>query len=188
MPNQRRRAAWFFTITIVILVLGFCTLQPWNWENNWETAGLVKSISNLRQISDSLARYTHDFQGQYPDSFRTLLLNEPIKSDVFISPLRNETSAQGPTTQAVADQLTNGGHLSYVYLGKGLSTETVTPDTIVAYELMSDNIRTKLASFLYGDGHVEYQDATYYKNILAAAASGKFPVIFSNSFADTRKE
>jgi prepilin-type processing-associated H-X9-DG protein len=188
MPHQRRRVPWFVAITILILLLGFCTLQPWNWENDWETAGLVKSISNLRQIGESIARYAHDFQGQYPDSFRTLLLKEAIESDVFISPLRDETPAQGPTTQAVADQLTNGGHLSYVYLGKGLSTETVTPDTIIAYELMSDKIRTKVANFLFGDGHVEYLDATYYKNILAAAASGKFPVREADGVAATRTE
>jgi len=135
-----------------------------------------RSISqgNLRQIGQAILLYTNDHQGEYPDSFQTTLLNEDITSDVFVSPLRSETPANGPTTQAIADQMGAGGHVSYIYLGRGLSVNTVTPNAIVAYEMIPN--AGGGTNVLFGDGHVEWVGPVTIGKIGSRAASGRFPV------------
>jgi prepilin-type processing-associated H-X9-DG protein len=134
----------------------------------------VISAANLRSIGLACLQYANDNYGQYPDSLATLLLNEDITSGVFINPASDDTPAVAPTTQAIANQLTAGGHLSYVYLGRGLTAKTVTPDTIVAHELLLNP--TDGANVLFGDGHVEYVDNAYIKTIIAKTATGPLPV------------
>jgi prepilin-type processing-associated H-X9-DG protein len=131
--------------------------------------------SNLRQIGQAILLYSVDDGGEYPDSFQTLLLNEDITSEVFVSPFRAETPAVGPSTQAIASQLTvGGGHMSYIYLGKGLSMSKTTFDTIVAYDLpATPGTGTNM---LFGDGHVEYIDPPTTAKILARVSAGQFPV------------
>jgi prepilin-type processing-associated H-X9-DG protein len=70
--------------------------------------------------------------------------------------------------------LNTPGHLSYVYLGSGLSTTTATPDTIVVYEIPAN--ATAGSNILFGDGHVEYMNAAYVAKIVAKASAGQFPV------------
>ena len=91
-----------------------------------------ESASNFRQIGQAILLYTNDHHGEYPDTFQTFLLNEDVTSPVFVSPSRSETPATGPTWQAAASQMVTPGHVSYIYLGRGLSVNTVTPNTIVA--------------------------------------------------------
>jgi prepilin-type processing-associated H-X9-DG protein len=108
-----------------------------------------------------------------------LLLEGDITSEAFVSPLGSDTPASGPTTQAIADQLTAGGHLSYIYLGRGLTTQTATADTIVAYENLS--LAHTGANVLFGDGHVEFEDPKLVTQIINKSASGKFPVTMPTS-------
>ncbi len=166
--------AFFITLLVVALLAGLGTffLPSLNKEPN--TTPRVKSASNLRQIGQAILLYTNDYNGQYPDSFGTILLNEDITSAVFVSPLRSETPADGPTTQAVADQLSDASHLSYVYLGRGFTPKTATANDVVAYELPGEP--NGGANILFGDGHVEYDDGNVMTKIVGRAMSGVWPV------------
>jgi prepilin-type processing-associated H-X9-DG protein len=139
-----------------------------------QLANRVKSASNLRQISQAILQYTQDYRGQYPDSFATILLKEDVTSIVFVSPSRSETPAQGPTTQAAAEQLADSSHVSYAYLGRGFMSSTVKPEDIVAYERPID--RTSGANVLFGDGHVEFVDGNLIGKIAGQVATGIWPV------------
>jgi prepilin-type processing-associated H-X9-DG protein len=145
-----------------------------NLQSDRTTSPRVRSASNLRQIGQAILLYTNDYNGQYPDSFGTILLNEDITSAVFVSPLRSETPADGPTTQAVADQLSDASHLSYVYLGRGFTTKTATANDVIAYELPGEP--NGGANILFGDGHVEYDDGNVMTKIVGRAMSGVWPV------------
>ena len=70
--------------------------------------------------------------------------------------------------------MATGGHVSYVYLGRGLSVASATPATIVAYEIPVDS--NAGANVLFGDGHVEFDDAAYMSKVIGKAAVGQFPV------------
>jgi prepilin-type processing-associated H-X9-DG protein len=137
-------------------------------------ANRVKSASNLRQIGQAILQYTQDYGGQYPDSFGTILLKEDVTSGLFISPSRSETPAQGPTTQAAADQLADSSHISYIYLGRALTSSTVKPEDVVAYELPAQP--NGGANILFGDGHVEFDDGTVLAKIMGRANCGIWPV------------
>jgi prepilin-type processing-associated H-X9-DG protein len=106
-------------------------------------------------------------------------LNEDVTSDAFVSPLRDETPAGGATTREVADNLDSGGHVSYIYLGKGLTTKTVMADMVVAYEMPVPPDGG--GNVLFGDGHVEYFDGSVLSKIVGRMATGKFPVTMPSS-------
>ena len=112
------------------------------------------SASNLLQIGHAIVLYTKDHQGEYPDTFQTILLTQDLPGILFVSLMRSETPANGPTPQAIANQMAAGGHVSYIYLGRGLSVNTVTPNTILAYEMIPH--AGGGTNVLFGDGHVEW--------------------------------
>jgi len=168
----RRRSWILFVILPLIAVLLISVLLPST--NYSHIAPRVKSASNLRQIGQAILLYCNDNQGEYPDSLQTLLLNEDITSIVFVSPLRSETAAVGPTTQAIAAQLGSGNHVSYVYLGRGLSQSTATPNMVVAYEMLAQP--GSGTNVLFGDGHVEFVGPVTAAKIIGSSATGMFPV------------
>jgi len=145
-----------------------------NLRSDRTTSPRVRSASNLRQIGQAILLYSNDYNGQYPDSFGTILLNEDVTSSVFVSPSRSETPAQGPTTQAAADQLADSSHISYIYLGRALTSSTVKPEDVVAYELPAQP--NGGANILFGDGHVEFDDGTVLAKIMGRANCGIWPV------------
>jgi prepilin-type processing-associated H-X9-DG protein len=172
LKPARRFVEVAFSALGFIVFLGIVAtmfLPARNHEPN--TSPRLQSASHLRQIGQAILLYSNDHQGEYPDSFQTILLNEDITSAVFVSPTRSETPANGPTTQAIADRLAAGGHLSYVYLGRQLAASSATPATIVAYEIPIDG-----GNVLFGDGHVEFEDAAYMSKVISRAAIGQFPV------------
>jgi prepilin-type processing-associated H-X9-DG protein len=166
------RQFWAFLISLGVLIFVLGSFFRPSFNGSCSTPRL-KSACNLRQIGEAILLYSNDFQGQYPDSFQTMLLNEDITSSVFVSPSRAETAAQGATMREVADDLDSGGHVSYVYLGRGLSMKTATPDMVIAYEMPD---RDGGGNVLFGDLHVEYFDGSVLSKIVGRVATGEFPV------------
>jgi prepilin-type processing-associated H-X9-DG protein len=119
-----------------------------------ETANRVKCASNLRQIGIAILLYANENHGHYPDSVDQLLLTQDITSPVFVCPSSKDAAATGATTQAVATNLHTGGHLSYVYLGKGMTNDAAAT-TVVAYEPLSNHSNAG-CNVLFGDGSVRF--------------------------------
>ena len=93
--------------------------------------------------------YANEHQGHFPDGIDGLL-EEDITTAVFVCPSTNDTpAAVGPTTQSTATNLLANGHLSYVYLGAGL-TEPQKADLIKAYEPLSNHQNQRM-NVLFGD-------------------------------------
>jgi prepilin-type processing-associated H-X9-DG protein len=170
--SKRNLVLWLFIGFVALLCIGGLWLSPLRF-NHPESGLGIKSAANLRSIGQAILMYCNDNNGEYPDSFQTLLISEDITSAIFLSPWTDDTPADGPTAQATADQLTAGGHLSYIYLGRGLNAKTVTPETIVAYEPPPPGHR---ANALFGDGHVDQIEAADLAKIIARANSGLRPV------------
>jgi hypothetical protein len=136
----------------------------------------MASMGNLLQIYNALGNYTDNHKGDFPDSIPTLYMaeNHIFASHIFVNGIGPETPAVGPTTQAIADQLAAGGHLSIVYLGRGLGPKITTANTVVAYELLSaPNDGTTV---LLGDGQVKYVEPAVIQKIISQANAGVFPV------------
>ena len=138
-------------------------------------AARVWCASNMRQIGQAIAMYANDHNGQFPDDLKTVLENEDVTSAVFVCPESNDQPAVGSTTQATAAALLQPGHLSYSYLGKGLTTQTVTNDTVILYEPLA-NHASKGMNAMFGDFHVEWLPAADAAAILKQQAAGTRPI------------
>lgn len=172
----RGRQHWWplLVALLILIILAMSVLYP-SFNRVRADPDWLVCQSRLRQIGQAILLYTNDYQGQYPDSFGTLLLNEDITSDVFVCPETNDVAATGATTQAAAANLTTGGHLSYIYLGKGMNSATVPANAIVAYEPLSNHANTGM-NVLFGDGHVDFIKPSLAGTILFEVAAKKFPV------------
>ena len=176
-PDRPRRASLLFWLLVCASpLLALAIFSPFfvSIGEPRETANRVKSAANLRSIGQAILMYSDDNKGQYPDSFETLLLNEDVTSGIFVNPASDDIPATGPTSQAVASQLSAGGHLSYVYLGRGLTAKTVTPETVLAYELIQNPGGG--SNMLFGDGHVDYIDGARATAFIAHATTAPVPV------------
>ena len=126
------------------------------------------------QIGAACLKYANDHGGEYPDSLGTLLMNEDITSVEFYCPGSGDTPAEGATKQEVAQNMIAGGHLSYVYLGRGLTRAMIGGSTIIAYERPS--IFPDGANVLWGDGHADFQNPKVIGGIVTKSAAGVFPI------------
>lgn len=136
---------------LLILLLLLVLLPP--IKRAREQANRVKCASNLRQVGQAVFIYASVNGGRFPDRLDKLL--SYAGSNVFVCPSCNDSPAPGATPQIQASNLYAGGHLSYVYVGAGLSTNAgfgSAPTTVVMYEPLA-NHRDSI-NVLYADGSV----------------------------------
>ena len=177
-PPPKRSAKPYILGTVVgvaLVLLIISILLP--SQNGGGTHPRVKCASNLRQIGQAILLYANENNGRYPDKLQTLLLTEEITSDVFTCPSSNDTAATGVTTQAIANNLTAGGHLSYIYVAKGMNLKTIGDNVVVAYDPLTNHEGTG-SNVLFGDGHVEFVPAAKFKSILPKLTAATEPVTF----------
>ena len=129
----------------------------------------------MRQIGQGCWIYANEHQGKLPDDLGTLFLNEDLTAEVFVCPSTSDTPAAGPTTQAVVTNMLLPGHHSYIYLGKGLTVKTATPDVVILYEPLSNHANAGM-NVLFGDGHAEWLTAAQAQPLLNQIAAGTWPV------------
>jgi prepilin-type processing-associated H-X9-DG protein len=140
-----------------------------------EMANRVHCAGNLRQIGQGILMYANENRGQFPDTLDRVMATQDLTADVFVCPSSQDTPAPGATAQAQAQGLSKGGHLSYVYVGKGMTSRILSSPnagrTVVAYEPMT-NHRNDGTNVLFADGHVEFLPAAQAKSVIAAAGAG----------------
>jgi prepilin-type processing-associated H-X9-DG protein len=142
-----------------------------------EQAQRVKCASNLRQIGQAAQLFANDHNGNFPDTAEQLLAHSDLESIVFVCPSSNDTAAPGADSKIQAANLRAGGHLSYVYVGKGLSAVTgpgATGKAIVAYEPLTNHANGGI-NVLFSDGHVEFFNPQQAQRIVADLQAGKNP-------------
>jgi prepilin-type processing-associated H-X9-DG protein len=167
-----RRIFWILLFEVLVVGFAIFALMPVTSRSSHGISDRAMCASNMHQIGLAILLYQNDFGGVYPPSVDELLENEQITPQVFICPDSNDTAAAGPTTQAVIADLHKPGHLSYIYIGQGLTDKTVTDDMVVLYEPLTNHAGDGM-NLLFGDGHAEWFDATIGKQIIAAAATGR---------------
>lgn len=178
--QETRAAHWATVLLLLGLIVGMGDVLVMPVMNPVrDTSPRIKCASNMKQIGSAILLYSNENHNLYPTHLEDLLLTEDISADVFVCPCTNDGPATGPTTRAVADALTTGGHLSYVYLGAGLKNDC-DADTVVLYEPLSNHAGNGM-NVLFGDGHVEFIDAANARQITDRAASGERPVIWKPS-------
>ena len=157
-PAGRKTSGWGVValavggagLLVVLLVL--LLLPPLNRAR--EQTNRVKCASNMRQIGQAVFIYASVNRGQFPDRLDRLL--PYAGSAVFVCPSCNHTPAPGATPQIQATNLYKPGHLSYVYVGAGMTTAGFanTSTTVVLHEPLTNH--GDGVNVLYADGSVVF--------------------------------
>jgi hypothetical protein len=155
-PKQGMSAG---AIVAIVLVVGLVVLVPLlisillpALNHVREEAQKAKCSANLTQIMTAIVTYANQNNGEYPDSFATMIKSTGYPPGILVCPSSNDTPSTNANIKTDADLV---GNCSYVYLGKGLTVSTVRPDTILAYEPLSNHHR-KGINVLYGDMSVRW--------------------------------
>ena len=172
-PRRRTHPLTWVIASLVIPLLAYSILTTPSLHFSPSVANRVKCGSNLRQIGQAIMLYANENQGRYPDKLGDLIV-EDMTTAAFICPASNDTPAvPGPTTQASSANIHAGGHLSYIYLGKGL-TGTPPATMVIAYESLTNHANTGM-NVLFGDGHVEFIFLPAATTLLAELNAGQNP-------------
>jgi prepilin-type processing-associated H-X9-DG protein len=138
---------------LLVLLLVIVLLPPLSRAR--EQANRVKCASNMRQLGQAMFIYASVNGGAFPDKVDRLL--SYVGSGTFVCPSCDDSHAPGQTPQIQASNLYAGGHLSYVYVGAGLSTTTgagTNSTTVVMYEPLTNH--KEGVNVLYADGSVSF--------------------------------
>jgi hypothetical protein len=135
---------------------------------------------NLHQIGLAILLYENDHNQAFPNSLVTLYRAEQVAPAVFVDISTNDTPAEGATPDEIAVNLTKPGHCSYTYVGAGLTDQTATGDTVVAYFVYGTNaiFPPGSAEALFGDGHCMFLAPSLAADMLKKAATTR-PVVLS---------
>ena len=132
--------------------------------------------SNLRKIGAALERYTLDNGGKFPESLARLMVAEKLNGEMFLCPQGGQTAVRGDKPQARAEKLTFGRHLSYAYVGRGLSRRSGAGAgyaTVLAYERLSNH--GDGMNVLFADGRVVFVTEPQATRMIADLQAGKNP-------------
>lgn len=171
IPSRLVAIAAVFVWIFLVLSLLFSSLS-----GPLDQSPREKCVSNMRQIGQAIAMYANEHGDRFPDDVKTILENEDLTPSVFVCPSSNDQpTPPGPTTQTTAAALLQPGHLSYIYLGKGLTSQTATADTVLLYEPLTNHSGDGM-NVLFGDFHVEWLSASEAATILKQVAAKRNPV------------
>lgn len=163
-PRTAKRWITTACVIIVLLFAAIAVLMP-TMCGSRETANRVKCGANLKQIGSALHDYANAHDGHYPDTLEQLVLANPdLPKTAFVCPSSNDEAATGNTPADVAASFSQPHHLSYLYLGKGLTTSAKDDTPLMAEPL--DNHDNDGASILFTDGHVDFCTKDAAKHIL----------------------
>ncbi|MGA2497608.1 MAG: H-X9-DG-CTERM domain-containing protein [Tepidisphaeraceae bacterium] len=135
----------------------------------------VQCAHQLRSIGQCLQLYANDNNGLLPPDLAVLIPTLDLSPEVLICPSSSDTPAKGLTTQTTGQNtVTLIGHCSYVYLGAGLNVKSLTPDHVLAYEILKNHENDGM-NVLYGDGHVQWLPKPEALHLLAELKVGHNP-------------
>lgn len=175
LRRRARRSLWV-ALAPAVLTLALFTLSLSQGHPDREMSRRARCASNLRQIGQGIMMYAGSHGGQFPASFGTLLLHEELTSKVFVCPSSDDERATiGLTTRADADRVdSDPHHCSYVYTGASLSSATVTPRHVLAYE--GDRAhRGGGMNVQYGDGTVRWLEKAEADHVVAELNANRNP-------------
>ena len=110
------------------------------------------SDARLSQIGAAIDRYARNHAGAYPASLGELRQDQGLSSQVMLCPETHPWTSDAAST--------------FVYLGRGLTTATAGPVTVVAYDPPA-YVGADGRDVLFGDGHTEWVNAADLPAVLA---------------------
>lgn len=183
-PRTKLRGCVVAVVTVIALcVLAVMVTLP-SLGRAREPANRIKCAANLKSLAQHCLLYAGTNSGRLPDSVGHLMFHTDLTGELFVCPSSNATRVEAsppgelsPEAAAAAlDAATPGapdGCLSYVYVGKGM-TSAAGPTVVVLYEPPS-NHNGAGGNVAYADGHVEWHTAQSLARVIAAVQQGRNP-------------
>ena len=135
------------------------------WHLRWNR-DLGKRPGHLRQLGLSVYEFANQHNGKCPDSLEQMVSMGLIPADSLVCPASAEVAATG-TGAELQKQLAQPGHNSYVYLSRGKTLPTMSPDDILIYEAAPDS--GDGVNVCGTDAHVEWIPIPTLREALAKA-------------------
>ena len=113
----------------------------------------VKCEDHFKTIDTALTKYAATHEGRLPDGLESLVADNLITADVLICSASNDTQAEGASTAEIVDHLRHGNHCSYIYTGKGLTTQSPA-ECVLLYEPLDRHYQDGI-SVLFADHRIQ---------------------------------
>ena len=181
--KPKRKTSTFFRVTLFLVVLVFVSacgaaafvMVP-QYLRTHAAAGRSVCNANFTTISHAIERYCHANGGAFPTSLERLIAAEDVKTDAFVCPGGSDTPAAGDSREARAANLYSGGHLSYVYLGRGMNKRSgigAGVAAVVLYEPL--HLHGEGIHVLFVDGHTAFVPQPDAQKLITDIQTGKNP-------------
>ena len=138
-----------------------------------KSAAKVSSVqqvcaSNERAIGQALMIYADKHDKQFPPDLGSLVAETEMPAQVFLCPNAHK-QLPGNWDQMNNDEKAAwvNSNASYAYLGKGMTMDAVTPETILLHDRQNRHQGAGM-NLLYGDGHVAFVPVEQAKEALKA--------------------
>jgi prepilin-type processing-associated H-X9-DG protein len=132
----------------------------------------MRCTKQMRAIGQAIFLYANENRCALPPALTELIVTQDITPEIFICPSSDDTRSPGNSMEQVADNLSAGGHLSYIYCGNA-RTVLWDPKTVLLYEPMTNHGDGFHA--LFADGHSEFLSGPSAQMIQAELRSGQNP-------------
>jgi prepilin-type processing-associated H-X9-DG protein len=129
-------------------------------------ADRVKSANNLRMIGQGCLLYANENKGKYPPSLGDIAVNEDLAPDAFFKPGHQRRPPAETANHPKELAAWINANSDYVYLGQGKTVQAAGRQDVIAYEKHGPG--SEGANVLFGDGHVEWVNASRLKPIMGA--------------------
>jgi prepilin-type processing-associated H-X9-DG protein len=152
-------------------VLAFWALQK--VDRSVEAADRKKCAANMIALGHAVLMYGNENKGRYPPGVRDLMVTQDIGSEVFNCPASGHTPARAATFEEQVRKL-DGEHLSYMYVGGGMTHQTTDPNAVLMYEKPTNHDDGRI-NVLFADLHVELFGRELSKKIVDELNAGRNP-------------
>jgi hypothetical protein len=147
-------AVWLGSVETCLLIVAMFVLPQMGAPG--ERAFRSKCGSNLRNVGYGIMLYANDHQGVLPPTLDALVASVEIDLGSFICPSSSHDTAPGATAEErIKNFHSTSDHCSFIYLGKGLTAESLKPKYILAHDRLGNHENGGM-NVLYGDGETEW--------------------------------
>lgn len=129
--------------------------------------------THFKKVDAALKAYANAHDGKFPDGLDALVAAGLLTADQLICDAGRETKAVGTSNAEIAEHVRQPGHCSYVYAGKGLTTQSP-PECVLVYEPLDAHKQPGM-SVLFADGRVQSIGARQAARAMTQLSNGHNP-------------
>jgi prepilin-type processing-associated H-X9-DG protein len=174
---KRRTFKVLASLAVTAAILGALIAPLCHFASQAQHHALAEGCArNLREIALAAVMYSSSHKGHWPDDLAQIVREEKLSPDTLVCPEGEETQAPHWSAPGAVTSGSLAGHLSYIYIGKGL-VDPMPNDkrTVVAYERHISHGSYGM-NVAFGDGHIEQLAPEDAKRFLAAVANAPMPM------------